>query len=203
MMLFGFAIGAGLAFAAVYTMDLHDKTTYLAAMGIAGVILAAITFLIYRAGVFVLGAGIGLVVSIYVLHPTSSAIFFLCILIGVGLGVLAMRYAREVIIVGTSILGGGLAGVSLAKIGQLSEIPYGIGLSAGFILFGILVQFALNKPEKEDEDEEEYVEERKPVDRYDEDEEDFDFDYEDLEAFEEEQHGKRSKNKRDEDTGKK
>ena len=66
-----------------------------------GIVLAVVSFLIYRAGIFVLGFGIGITLSIYLVHPTSSFSFFLCILIGVGLGVLAMRYAKGVIIVGT------------------------------------------------------------------------------------------------------
>lgn len=63
-----------------------------------------------------------------------------------------MRYAREVIIVGTSLLGGVLAGLSLAQLGSLPEIPYGIAMSAGFAALGMLVQFALNKPEKDSEE---------------------------------------------------
>ena len=55
-------------------------------------------------------------VAIYVLHPTSSLVFFLCILAGVLLGSLAMKWAREVIIVGTSLMGGAMAGVSAAKL---------------------------------------------------------------------------------------
>ena len=95
---------------AAFLSGAEGKSAYLMAMLILGVILAAISFLIYRAGIFILGAGIGMSLGIYILHPTTSAMFFLCILIGVGLGCLAMRYAREVIIVGTSLLGGVMAG---------------------------------------------------------------------------------------------
>lgn len=153
MLLFGFGIGVTAGFAVVYTSGISDRTIYMIAMVAMGVVLAIIAFLIYRVGIFVLGAGIGLALSIYILHPTTSAVFFLCILIGVGLGLLAMRYAREVIIVGTSILGGVMGGLSLAKLGGMAEIPYGIGMSAGFAILGMLLQFAINKPE-DDEDEE-------------------------------------------------
>lgn len=73
----------------------------------------------------------------------------------------AMRWAREIIIVGTSLLGGVLSGVSVAKLGTLEQIPYGIAMSVGFALLGMLIQFAINKV---DEDEEE-PEERKPAKR--------------------------------------
>ena len=164
MMLFGFGMGAGLGLVAAFLSGAEGKSSYFVAMLILGVILAAISFLIYRAGIFILGAGIGMSLGIYILHPTTSAIFFLCILIGVGLGCLAMRYAREVIIVGTSLLGGVMAGFSLGKLGGLANIPYGLAMSVGFVALGMLLQFVINKPEyEEEEDEEEERRKRKPV----------------------------------------
>lgn len=153
MMLFGFLLGAGAGLALVYSSGTSEKYIYLAAMAALGIILAVTSFLVYKAGIFVLGGGIGLVLSIYLLHPTTSFIFFVCILIGVGMGTLAMRYAREVIIVGTSLLGGVLAGYSLARLGNMEEIPFGIGFSIGFAVLGMLIQFATNKPKDEDDDE--------------------------------------------------
>ena len=63
-----------------------------------------------------------------------------------GLGSLAVRYPREVLIVSTSLMGGVMAGFSLAKIGEMEEFPYGILMSAGFAALGMLIQFATNKP---------------------------------------------------------
>ena len=103
MMIFGFIIGAGAGFGVTYMSGVQDKMVIAGAMAGLGIVLAVVSFLIYRAGIFVLGFGIGITLSIYLVHPTSSFSFFLCILIGVGLGVLAMRYAKGVIIVGTSI----------------------------------------------------------------------------------------------------
>lgn len=48
-----------------------------------------------------------------------------------------------------------MAGMSLAKIGNLKSFPYGIGMSAGFALLGTLIQFAINKPVAEEDEEEE------------------------------------------------
>ena len=154
MMLFGFMISAGLGLFGVYHSGAQDKSIYILAMVAAGVALAVVAFLIFKAGIFIIGAGLGLTISIYLIHPTSSASFFLCLLIGVGIGVVAIRYAKEVIIVGTSLLGGVLAGMSLAKIGGLAEFPYGIGMSAGFAILSLLIQFAINKPKYIDDDDE-------------------------------------------------
>ena len=104
MMIFGFCIGAGIGFFLVYRIGTEEKAYYMGAMLGIGVVMAVLAFMIYRAGIFILGAGLGLFLSIYLIHPTSSFSFFLCILIGVGIGVLALRYDREVIIVGNSFL---------------------------------------------------------------------------------------------------
>ena len=162
MMLFGFAIGAGLGYGASFLMGIWDTTMQLAVSAGVGVVLAIIVFISYKAGIFVMGAGLGLGIAVYVLHPTTSLMFFVCLLAGVGIGSLAIKWAREVIITGTSLLGGAMAGMALAKLGGLAEFPYGIGLSAAFAALGMLIQFATNKKKYIDEyeEEEEYV---KPV----------------------------------------
>ena len=154
MMIFGFLIGAGAGFAATYISGVQDKMIIAGAMAGFGIVLAIVSFLVYRAGIFVLGFGIGISLSIYLIHPTSSFSFFLCILIGVGLGALAMRYAKGVIIIGTSVLGGVLAGLSIAQMGGLAQFPYGIGMAVGIALLGMLIQFAINKDRYDDDDEE-------------------------------------------------
>ena len=160
MMIFGFLMGAGAGLFGVYEAGISSKAAYGAAMLIAGVILAVISFAIFKAGIFIIGAGIGLTVTIYVIHPTTSFTFFLCLLTGVGLGLLALRYEREVIIVGTSILGGILSGFATAKLTNMDEIPFGIIFSIGFALVGMLIQFAINRSKYEEEEEEAEEEER-------------------------------------------
>ena len=165
MMIFGFLMGAGAGLFGVYEAGISSKAAYGAAMLIAGVILAVISFAIFKAGIFIIGAGIGLTVTIYVIHPTTSFTFFLCLLTGVGLGILALRYEREVIIVGTSILGGILSGFATAKLTNMDEIPFGIIFSIGFALVGMLIQFAINRSKYEEEEAEEEEEEERPFKR--------------------------------------
>lgn len=160
MMLFGFAIGAGIGFGLAYSGGVTEKYMYAAIMAGTGIVLSVIAFVSYKVGVFILGAGLGIGAGIYILHPTTSLMFFFCLLLGTGLGVLAMKKAREILIIGTSLLGGTMAGLSAAKLGGLADFPYGIGLSAGFTLLGMLIQFVTNRSRPDEEDE------------YDEDEED-------------------------------
>lgn len=156
MMLGGFGVGAALGLFGAYTLKVQEKMIYGAAMLLGGILFAVIAFLIYKAGIFILAAGIGWTLSIYLIHPTSSAVFFGCILLGVALGSLAVKFCREVLIVSTSLIGGLMAGMALARLGNLAEFPYGAGMSVGFALLGILIQFAINRSEEdEDEDEDE------------------------------------------------
>ena len=145
-------MGGGLALIIVRTMGTQEKSMMMIAALVTGIIFAVIAFLIYKAGVFILAAGIGWALSIYFLHPTSSASFFACILIGVALGSMAVKYCREVLIVSTSLIGGVMAGVSLAKLGDLADFPYGLGMSVGFAIIGMLIQFAINKPASDNEE---------------------------------------------------
>lgn len=155
MMIFGFLMGAGIGLFAVHEAGITNKTYYMIAMLAAGAVLAIIAFAIFKAGIFIMGAGIGLTLTVYVIHPTTSFAFFICLLAGVGLGFLAMRYEREVIIIGTSVLGGVLSGFATAKLAGMEEIPFGIIFSAGFALVGLLIQFAINKPKYEDDEDDE------------------------------------------------
>ena len=152
MMVGGFLVGGGLALIIVRTMGTQEKSMMMITALVTGIIFAVIAFLIYKAGVFILAAGIGWALSIYFLHPTSSASFFACILIGVALGSMAVKYCREVLIVSTSLIGGVMAGVSLAKLGDLADFPYGLGMSVGFAIIGMLIQFAINKPASDNEE---------------------------------------------------
>ncbi|MBQ8305618.1 MAG: TMEM198/TM7SF3 family protein [Blautia sp.] len=163
VMLAGFGIGAA---AALYAADrMLPEADHMIQLGAAvggGILVAVIAMLVYKAGIFVLGAGLGIGISIYLLHPTSSAVFFLCILIGVVLGSLAIRYSKEVLIIGTSLVGGAFAGFSGAHLLELSEIPYSLLIGLGAALVGILIQFLTNRDEYEEddgEDEEEQDEE--------------------------------------------
>lgn len=161
MMLGGFGAGCATAFLFSRAMGIEDRTTLLAAVALTGALLAVVAFLIYRLGVFLIGAGIGLSISIYVLHPTTSFVFFLCMLAGAALGALAVRFSKEIIIAGTSLVGGIFAGLSLSRLGKLPEMPYGLAMSVGFALVGLLIQFVTNRADREDIPEEEERPEKK------------------------------------------
>ena len=160
-MLCGFFLGALTGYMFVSRLAMQDKIYYLGAMVGLGIIFAVIVFLIYRAGIFILAAGCVMAAAIYFLRPTSSAMFFLCILIGVAAGVFGLKFSRGVIIFATSLMGGVIAGFSMAKIGHITDLPIALSMSAGFAVLGMLVQFATNRipdDDGEEEEEEEWTE---------------------------------------------
>ena len=161
VMLFGFMAGALGGYMVVRRLPVQEKIYYLGAMIGLGIIVAVVAFLIYKAGIFLLAAVLGATAAVYFLRPTSSAVFFLCLLIGTALGFLSVRFSKEVIISATSLMGGAIAGLSLGKIGMLPEIPYGLGMAAGFAVLGMLVQFVTNRTEEDDDEDEEAA--REPV----------------------------------------
>ena len=74
MMLGGFLVGGGLALVVVHTMGIQEKSTMLIAALAAGVVFAVIAFLIYKAGVFILAAGIGC--SIFCMYSDRRSSWF-------------------------------------------------------------------------------------------------------------------------------
>lgn len=154
VMLVGFATGGLTGAALANSMDL-DKMLILGAALAGALLLAAIAFFIYKAGIFILCAGIGWALSIYGIHPTTSLTFFICLLLGVGLGVLGVHFAKPIIIGGTAIQGGAFAGIAAAHLLGMEEIPYGLLIGLAFAALGILVQAASNREPQEDEEEEE------------------------------------------------
>ncbi len=156
MMLIGFVLGGGLGFALCWYRDVptQSRTTYLLAMVVAGFGVAAVTFFYYRVGIFLTVAALGIVLSIYVILPNSSAMFYLCLLLGIGLGLLALRFDREMIIFTTSLFGGALSGYCLSKLLSLDIFPYGLAMAGGLAFLGILLQLVFNPTGKEKNQEE-------------------------------------------------
>ena len=153
MMLAGFAGGAMLGYLAAGAAGIQDEKTALAAAILAGAALAALSFLVYRAGLFLAGATLAATIAVILIHPRTSAVFFLCLLIGFGFGILILRFTREVLIVITALFGGILSGLSLAKLLKMPEWTYGLLFSALFVIFSLIVQFLTNKPERTEETE--------------------------------------------------
>ena len=148
MMLAGFCMGAVSALLLlryVLGVPADRKAVYITTVLGGGILLAAVSFFFYRAGVFIFVAGLVVVLSIYFIQPDSSLTFFLCLLLGVLTGVVTLKFDRVVIIVVTSLFGAAAAGFGLSRLLNVPEMTYGLLISVGFAVLGMLVQFAVNR----------------------------------------------------------
>ncbi|MBU3184013.1 TM7S3/TM198-like domain-containing protein [Clostridium estertheticum] len=101
---------------------------------------AFITFKLYKVGIFILCGFMGFLLG-YVLTQAVT----LGIIMALVLGVLSIFFVRPVIIVSTSLSGGLIAGISLAKVLDISSFATSIIIGILFAVFGMVVQFATNK----------------------------------------------------------
>lgn len=152
--LLGAVVGAAAGYQIVEQMGYNQLVAVIAAV-LAGAFLAFLAFHIYLAGVFLLCGCVGLLLSSYLIRPTSSGIFFVCLIIGVAVGILAVKFVKPMVILSTSLQGGLYMGGAIAGLTGLAkgDFPVYIGLACG--IFGVLAQFLLTARRKGGEEDEE------------------------------------------------
>ncbi|MBU3213880.1 hypothetical protein LL033_13950 [Clostridium estertheticum] len=107
---------------------------------LSGLLGVFITFKLYKLGIFILCGFMG-----FLLGDVLTQSITLGIIMALVLGVLSVFFVRPVIIVSTSLLGGLIAGISLAIVLGISSFATSIIIGVLFAIFGMLVQFATNK----------------------------------------------------------
>lgn len=156
MILASLGIGLGLSVFLIFQFHITRNTALLCG-GMVGLILAVLSFFVYNWGLFVVGTGIGSTVGVYLTHPRTSLTFFLCILVSVILGILAMKFSKPILILGTSVVGGILSGVAVTFLGRFfypgpMGIPYSVLFSVGFVFLGIIIQSFTNRVTDDDDE---------------------------------------------------
>ncbi len=146
--------GVGGLYVGYRILDL-DMILIVILAGAAALVLAAAAFYIYKGGIFLLCAAIGLAVGIYAIHPRSSLSFFICLMIAAGVGVLGVAFVKPIVIVTTSIQGGLAAGVALAHLLELNQPAYEAMLGIGITALGLVFQIFTNLRKEEDEEDDE------------------------------------------------
>ncbi|MBU3097741.1 MULTISPECIES: TM7S3/TM198-like domain-containing protein [Clostridium] len=101
---------------------------------------AFITFKLYKVGIFILCGVMGFLLGYVITQAVTLGIIMALVL-----GVLSVFFVRPVIIVSTSLSGGLIAGISLAKILDISSFATSIIIGVLFAIFGMILQFATNK----------------------------------------------------------
>ncbi|MGI6071127.1 MAG: DUF4203 domain-containing protein [Blautia sp.] len=145
--LLGGVIGYGIGDAAF-----DSQTAALIVMAVGVILLGSLAFAITKAGVFVLCAVIGTVVLSYLFQPTTSFWFFLCLLAGIGVGVVGVKFVKPMVILTTSVRGGLLAGGAVVQLAGMSEGSLGMWLGYGAAAAGVTVQWLTSRKREKKED---------------------------------------------------
>lgn len=148
----GFAAGAaaGLAISSVARTD----GVVTAIIVLAGaVVLAALSFFIYRFGVFCT-AFMGSVGAALALQggglkdvvPFSGTVFLVLLAVCVVIGILAAIFVEPLVIVVTACSGGVLAGFSIAGLLRLESVVWAeYAIEALLVVIGLVLQFAMHR----------------------------------------------------------
>lgn len=132
-------------------MNYTDNALIGAVAGIlSGIILAMIAYNVYLIGVFLLCGTIGLILSSMVIQPTSSMMFFICVIIGVITAVLSVRFVRPMIILTTSFQGGLTMASGIVVLCGLDNDLFMAGIGIAIAIFGCAVQFLVSARNKGD-----------------------------------------------------
>lgn len=124
----------------VVSNTISDNVGMVMFIGILSASLGAfIAFKLYKVGVFILCGFMGFLLGCVL---TQTVIFG--IILALVLGVLSVFFVKPVIIISTSITGGLIAGISLARILGINSFAISISIGILFAIFGMLVQFATN-----------------------------------------------------------
>ena len=96
----GFVLGCGAAMALNLTM-----TVSLVIGGVVGILLAVLSAWLYHVGVFLVVWAAGISVSLTVVRPENFLYAVLCGVVGLVIGVIAVRFAEPVTMVMTGLYG--------------------------------------------------------------------------------------------------
>ena len=139
----GFLIGAG-AGAGICAIAGIEGIASVAIILVCAILLAVLSFLVYRLGVFVMIFICSMGVLAAVIPVQSSVITIVELAVALVLAILAAIFAEPMIIVITGIAGGFLAGpaiLDLAGITDPSWLKYAAGAVLSFV--GLMIQFMM------------------------------------------------------------
>ena len=139
----GFLIGAGVG-AGICALAGIEGIASVAVILVCAILLAVVSFLVYRLGVFVMIFICSMGVLAAVIPAQSSVITIVELAVALVLAILAAIFAEPMIIVITGIAGGFLAGpaiLDLAGITDPSWLKYAAGAVLAFV--GLMIQFMM------------------------------------------------------------
>ncbi|MEG2783346.1 MAG: hypothetical protein RR920_03610 [Lachnospiraceae bacterium] len=138
----GVTVGLGLGYA-ITTQFTEVIPIVIGVSLVVGALLGVLAFKLYLLGVVLLCWLLGTSIAAVFIKPHSWVLMIVCIMIGVVIGILAMKFVNPVAIIVTSLQGGLTAGMAIIALFGIWQqlIGYGIGIVAGVV--GLIVQFMM------------------------------------------------------------
>lgn len=139
----GFLIGAGVG-AGICALAGIEGIASVAVILVCAILLAVVSFLVYRLGVFVMIFICSMGVLAAVIPAQSSVITIVELAVALVLAILAAIFAEPMIIVITGIAGGFLAGPAILDLAGMTD-PSWLKYAAGAVLafVGLMIQFMM------------------------------------------------------------
>lgn len=142
--LIGFAVGAGVGVTIVNQAGTTGFTNIIIIFACA-VILAAISFFIYRAGVFLMTFSIAGGIIMMMIDLSVSVQLIAALAVTLVLAIIAVIFLEPSVIIITALAGGMTAGLNIASIANWTESPLiGMGIGAVLSILGLIVQFVMH-----------------------------------------------------------
>lgn len=139
--LFGFVTGAG---AGYFIADyfIHNSIITVIAAIICGVVLMGLAFKVYLAGVFILCGALAYFALNEIMSPDIWWKFVICIVLGLLIGLIAVKFVRPAVIVSSGIHGGISSVGAILTAAGLKDHTMAVVAGLVLALAGILFQFA-------------------------------------------------------------
>ena len=146
--LLGLCIGFGVGFAISSITGMEGMTRVIIIFGCA-VVLAALLFFLYRAGIFLMTFSITVSVVFAVVGAGEKTYVMAAFGAAVVLGIVTVIFAEPAAVVITSLSGGMSAGTGIASLTGLTDNPFvGLGIAGALAAVGMIVQFILYSKKK-------------------------------------------------------
>ena len=141
--LVGFLMGALIGIGVAWTAEISGLTFAIVVFA-CGAVLAALSFFLYKFGVFCVVFCVCLGIGVQIADPQSELPLVIVLVIALILAIVAVIFVEPAIIICTSISGGVTAGISAAAAMGLEGIWPGYAIGAVAAILGMVVQFMMH-----------------------------------------------------------
>ena len=141
--LVGFLMGALIGIGVAWTAGISGLTFAIVVFA-CGAVLAALSFFLYKFGVFCVVFCVCLGMGVQIADPQSTLPLVIVLAIALILAIVAVIFVEQAIIICTRISGGVTAGISAAAAMGLEGIWPGYAIGAVAAILGMVVQFMMH-----------------------------------------------------------